>query len=73
MTVLPAMVAVGVAAYWIWELVRSMSVPPDWRWPQSISNRPSPFSFTARHLRFVAVAGIAASLAVVAFTLLVLW
>jgi hypothetical protein len=67
-----AIVALFIAAYWAWQLVRTRNVPDDWRYPQSVSERPSPLSLTPAQFRLVAAAGIAASLAVAVYALVVL-
>jgi hypothetical protein len=67
-----ALVALGIALYWGWQLYRTRSVRPDWRYPQSESERPSPISLTPTQFRVAGILGIAASLAVAVYALVIL-
>ena len=66
------LVALFIAAYWAYELVRLRSRPPDWRWPQSESDRPFPISLSRDRYGWCAVAGIIASLVVAVFAVVTL-
>jgi hypothetical protein len=73
MVALPVViVALGVAVYWAWQLYRTRAVADDWRYPQSVSPRPSPISLTPTQFRIAGVLGIVVSIGVALYALVTL-